>query len=126
MALATFPKLRRLLANLSLAFPVLASTGCGGAEGKATGSTCPSESTLTYANFGQAFVQTNCGACHGARGPESPKLDSVALIRANSASIDQNAAAGPDAVNTVMPEGGSVSEAERRKLGEWLACGAPD
>ena len=49
-----------------------------------------------------------------------PKLDSLALIRASSATIDQNAAAGPDAVNTVTPEAGSVSEAERRKLGEWL------
>ena len=39
--------------------------------------------------------------------------------------IDRYAAAGPDAVNEIMPENGDApSEAERRKLGEWLACGS--
>jgi len=104
----------------------LGVSACGGEEGKPTGSTCPTDSSLTYANFGQAFVQTNCLACHGSKGPESPKFDTAAQIRANAAEIDKNAAAGPDAINTVMPEGGSVSEADRRKLGEWLACGAPE
>jgi hypothetical protein len=40
--------------------------------------------------------------------------------------IDEQAAAGPDHVNTSMPPSGPrPSEAERRQLGEWLACGAP-
>ena len=100
---------------------------CGGSgPGDATGSTCPSDSTLTSANFGQAFFQTNCAACHGSGGPQSPKLDSAATIRANKDNVDRSAAAGPSAVNTYMPESGSVAEADRRKLGEWLACGAPD
>jgi mono/diheme cytochrome c family protein len=99
---------------------------CGSGPGDATGSTCPNDSKLTYANFGQAFFQANCLACHGPSGPQSPKLDSVAGIRQNKDSIDRSAAAGPSAVNTYMPESGSVAEAERRKLGEWLACGSPD
>ena len=98
---------------------------CGGDEGTPTGSTCPSDSALTYDNFGQGFFQTNCLVCHGANGPESPKFDTVEQIRANTSDIDKDAAAGPNAVNTKMPDGGSVAEADRRKLGEWLACGAP-
>jgi hypothetical protein len=100
--------------------------GCGSGPGDATGSTCPTGSTLTYANFGQAFMESHCLACHSATGPKSPKFDTIAEIRATSADIDRAAAAGPKAVNTYMPEGASVDEAERRKLGEWLACGAPE
>lgn len=99
--------------------------GCG-SKGEATGSTCPTGSTLTYANFGKQFFQTNCLACHASSGPESPKFDTVEQIRSHSSEIDSEAAAGPNAVNTNMPDGKSVDEAERRKLGEWLACGAPD
>ena len=103
----------------------LFAAGCGDAPGDATGSNCPSGSTLTYENFGQAFMQSNCLACHAKTGPESPKFDSVEQIRAAAGDIDKSAAAGPNAVNTFMPDGSSVAEAERRKLGEWLACGAP-
>jgi hypothetical protein len=40
--------------------------------------------------------------------------------------IDLRAAAGPDAVNEDMPRSYPVpSTLERRRLGEWLACGAP-
>ncbi|HET7539097.1 MAG TPA: c-type cytochrome [Polyangiaceae bacterium] len=112
------------LALVLLAAAALAA--CGSGPGDSTGSTCPTNSTLTYANFGQAFIQNNCLACHTANGPESPKLDTLAQVRANSGDIDRAAAAGPNAVNTFMPDGRSVDEAERRKLGEWLACGAPE
>jgi mono/diheme cytochrome c family protein len=118
----------KVRAWLSLALLVTAGTaisGCGDEAGEATGSTCPSDSTLSYETFGQDFFETNCLACHGSKGPESPKLDTLEKIRANSTAIDEQAAAGPSGVNTNMPEGGSVTEAERRKLGEWLACGAP-
>lgn len=104
----------------------LACWACGGDElGDPTGSTCPPGSTLTYETFGRAFFQTNCLSCHGAGRPESPKLDTLDQIKANKVNIDRAAAAGPDAVNTFMPEDGSVPESERRKLGEWLACDAP-
>lgn len=112
-----------LLSALLVAVGVAA---CGGGPGDATGSTCPTTQTLTYANFGQAFMQQHCLACHSATGPESPKFDTVAQIRAAAGDIDRSAAAGPNTVNTFMPDGSSVDEAERRKLGEWLACGAPE
>lgn len=101
------------------------SIACGENLGDATGSTCPEGSTLTYANFGQAFVQNNCSSCHGASGPESPALTTLEQVQSNIDDIDRAAAAGPNATNTFMPEGMSVATEERRKLGEWLACGAP-
>ena len=110
--------------GLSLVLVGLVSLGavaCGSGPGDATGSACPPDSTLTYENFGQAFMQSHCLACHGAGGPESPKFDTVEQIRANKSDIDKSAAAGPNGVNTFMPEGSSVAEAERLKLGEWLA-----
>ncbi|HVY27791.1 MAG TPA: c-type cytochrome [Polyangiaceae bacterium] len=113
---------RALLATLALAG--LAACG-GGGPGNATASTCPTTQTLTYDNFGKQFFQTRCLACHSASGPESPKFDTVEQIRGAASDIDRSAAAGPAAVNTYMPDGASVDEAERRKLGEWLACGAP-
>jgi len=111
---------------LSLLSTAAALVACGSGPGDSTGGTCPTDSTLTYANFGQAFMKEHCLACHAASGPESPKLDTLAQIQAASGDIDRSAAAGPNAVNTYMPEGSSVAEADRRKLGEWLACGAPE
>lgn len=100
--------------------------GCGDDLGDSTGSTCPTDSTLDYATFGEPFMKTYCLSCHADSGPESPKFSTLAQIQANRDEIDRAAAAGPNAVNTYMPEGSSVPEAERRKLGEWLACGAPE
>ena len=110
---------------LALMVGALGLAACGDDLGDPTGSTCPADSTLTYDNFGKEFVQSHCLACHSAAGPESPKLDTLDLIRGHASDVDRAAAAGPSAVNTFMPEGSSVDEAERRKLGEWLACGAP-
>lgn len=117
-----FNSLGALLATFTLAG--LAACG-GGGPGNATGSTCPTTQTLTYDNFGKQFFQTRCLACHSQTGPESPKFDTVEQIRASAGDIDRSAAAGPNAVNAYMPDGSTIDEAERRKLGEWLACGAP-
>lgn len=116
----------RLPLWLAIVAAATLAAGCGDGPGDSTGSTCPSDSTLTYASFGQAFFEDNCLSCHRAGGPESPTLSTLAQIRGNKDVIDRSAAAGPNAVNTYMPEGASVPEAERRKLGEWLACGAPE
>jgi hypothetical protein len=101
------------------------SLACGEGLGDATGSVCPDNPTLSYANFGEAFLQKNCLSCHGSGGPESPTLATLEQVKASIGDIDRAAAAGPNATNTFMPEGISVSTEERRKLGEWLACGAP-
>jgi mono/diheme cytochrome c family protein len=112
--------------SLILAFSVaglLAACGQSGQSGQATGSTCPADSALSYENFGQAFIQSNCLACHASR--EQPTLTSLSAVQAHIGEIDQAAAAGPNATNTTMPEGASVSTEDRTRLGEWLACGAP-
>jgi hypothetical protein len=103
----------------------LLQVGCGDDLGDPTGSTCPEDSALTYENFGAAFMETNCLSCHRAGGPESPTLSTLEQIRSNADEIDRAAASGPDTTNTYMPDGASVATAERKKLGEWLACGAP-
>lgn len=115
--------LKAAVAAVCVAFTTLL-TGCGEDEGTPTGSTCPSEgSALTYDTFGQDFIATNCLACHS--GQEQPTLTSQAAIQQNADLIDRMAASGPSATNTLMPENASVSTEERKKLGEWLACGAP-
>jgi len=113
-------------AVVSVALISLLPLACGSGPGDPTGSTCPTDSTLSYANFGQAFMADHCLSCHRAGGPETPTLSTLEQIRQNSDVIDRSAAAGPNAVNSYMPDGGSVAESERRKLGEWLACGAPE
>jgi hypothetical protein len=103
--------------------------------GVPTGSDCPTGSTLTYANFGQAFFASYCQRCHGSTvtglarmgAPEDHAFDTLQDIRFLSAHIDQLAAAGPESVNTAMPpDAPAPAEAERRQLGEWLACDAPE
>lgn len=113
--------------------------GCDGDDppdpmGIATESVCPTTQTLTYANFGMAFFGTYCQSCHASTvagaarkgAPSDHVFDQVQDIQLLSEHIDEYAAAGPAAVNVVMPpENPKPTEAERRQLGEWLACGAP-
>ena len=106
--------------KLSLVLGLLA-IGCSGGS---SGATCPTNSTLTYDNFGRQFFATYCDHCH-ANGTR-PALSTLAQIRADTTSIDSQAAAGASSVNTAMPQGNPTpTEAARRQLGEWLACGAP-
>src|SRR5262245_14574103 len=80
-------------------------------EGTPTGSVCPATQTLTYANFGQAFFATYCQTCHASTvtgaarkgAPSDHVFDGVDDIQLLAEHIDEHAAAGPDAVNTVMP-----------------------
>jgi uncharacterized membrane protein len=104
------------------------------AKGVPTESVCPTTQTLTYASFGQAFFAGYCQRCHASTvtglarmgAPTDHTFDTVEQIRSISDHIDEHAAAGPAAVNTEMPpDAPTPTEAERRQLGEWLACGAP-
>src|SRR4051794_9535771 len=93
---------RLVLACSSIGIAVIAAA-CGG--GEATGSTCPSGSTLTYDTFGENFFKTNCLGCHSSTGRrQSPLFETVEQIRANRADIDKEAAAGPNGVNDDMPD----------------------
>ncbi|MBL9107488.1 MAG: hypothetical protein JNL82_41765 [Myxococcales bacterium] len=111
--------------------------GCGeGNEGEEapSGATCPENSTLTWDNFGKSFMETYCVRCHsetlsGAErqgAPSDHNFNSHELIMSQIDHIDEQAAAGSESTNTLMPIGSPApAEEERRKLGEWLACGVP-
>ena len=78
---------------------------------------CSPDSTLTYANFGQQVIETQCMSCHDT---ESPALGTLAQIRSHAGQIMDQAV-----YTNAMPEDGAMTIEERRLLGEWLACGAP-
>lgn len=124
--------MRLLLVTLLGIVSVLAA--CRGDEGEPTRSVCPSDSTLTYANFGRSLFERYCYRCHTrdlvgtdrSGSPLGSDYDSLTAIRAQREELDHHAAAGPNAVNEHMPpDGVRPSLDERRRLGEWLACGAP-
>jgi uncharacterized membrane protein len=102
--------------------------------GPSSGSTCPSTQTLTYENFGMEFFASFCVRCHsetpedGSRhgAPRGLDWDEIETVRLHAETIDAMAAAGPSGVNTTMPPSEPFpTSAQRRDLGEWLACGAP-
>jgi uncharacterized membrane protein len=102
--------------------------------GPSTGSTCPSQQTLTYENFGRGFLENYCTRCHSSElsgsarhgAPSGYDWDDIESVRSHSAIIDKMAAAGPDAVNMTMPPNAPrPTLEEREQLGEWLECGAP-
>lgn len=104
--------IRAVLAALTAACAADTSTGIAASE-----VTCPSGSTLTYENFGQAFVTEHCLSCHAS---QRPTLTTQAAVQASAATIIDAAV-----TSSVMPAGSSLVIDERRLLGEWLACGAP-
>ena len=129
------------LGSCAVACMTLGVVACGqanettGASGQATGATCPPDSELTYETFTRDFMRDYCTRCHSASlasadrngAPSDHDFDTLAGLRATaSAHIAEQAAAGPDAENSAMPPTDPrPSAAERRKLGEWLACGMP-
>ena len=126
------PILRPLLALGLLLTPLACSDHED--EGPPSGAVCPDASTLTWDNFGKGFMDSYCVRCHSTtltgaarQGAHSDhNFDSAELVSDEIDHTDEQAAAGPDAVNTRMPIGAPTpTDAERRQLGEWLACGAP-
>ena len=100
-----------------------------------TGSTCPSTDPPTYTDFGATFFSSYCTDCHSVNAtgndrhgaPSDINLDTEADIIKHLSDIDDEAASGPNATNTDMPELDSdvtaaPSLAERQMLGQFLAC----
>lgn len=124
--------MRRFLAAL------LVTAACshdGSIFGPPTESVCANGSTLTYNNFGKAFMESYCTRCHASTlsgaerhgAPSFHDFDSVFGIRAVSDHIDETTASGPAATNEGMPPNGAMPTlAERQQLGEWIACGMPE
>lgn len=106
-----------------------------GEREQATGSACPDDSQISYETFAASFMQRYCTRCHAASlrssarqgAPSDHNFDTLDGLRMTEAAhLDEQAAAGPERVNTAMPPSGpKPSDEERRKLGEWLACGMP-
>ena len=120
-------------AALLFGLAVAAAAGCSSddADPTPTGSTCPPDSTLTYDNFGATFMGDYCTRCHASDrhgedrhgAPLYHDFDTFDGIIVVADHVDEYAAAGPDATNTLMPPDGTApSEEERLQLGEWLAC----
>jgi uncharacterized membrane protein len=107
-------------------FLVLA--GACGSDAK--GPECPpTKTSLTYTNFGQAFMTTYCASCHAGSvtgaarqgAPTGDVFDTLSQIHAKSDDIIHEVA-----VEKSMPYGAASkkpTDAERQQLGEWLACG---
>ena len=135
--------------------PVALGIGCGGDDddghgghshegdsghghepaGPDSGAKCPTGSTLTYGNFGKEFMSKYCLKCHSSKVKDTARLgapadhnfDTIEEIELYAEHIDQKAAAGPDSVNTSMPPANpKPTEDERKKLGEWIACGVKE
>jgi uncharacterized membrane protein len=89
---------------------------------------CPPDTTLTYDNFGAAFLDVNCNTCHSADpghrhgAPDTFRFDTLDEVHAHAARIFVRAAA----TNTTMPPGPDDPPFDaREQLAAWLACGAP-
>ena len=100
-------------------------------EGKPTDSTCQPGSTLTYESFGRSFMDSYCVRCHSASlsgdarngAPAGHDFDTFQGVFIVAEHIDEYAASGPAATNTLMPPSApKPSLSERQQLGELLAC----
>jgi hypothetical protein len=108
---------------------LLALTGCGKGETTIDERPCPQGGTsLTYDDFGRDFLSKYCQVCHGQGGtdrngaPSDYDFYDVEMVRAFKDRIFARAAGD----NTSMPPGpDDPPAADREKLAEWLACGAP-
>jgi uncharacterized membrane protein len=127
-----------VLSALAVLVAGLAAAACGGDDEPSTpmsdsssGSTCPPGSGLTYESFGQTFFANYCTRCHGSDKAQSERSgapagydwDVYVSIAEHANEIDAMAAGGPRQINRSMPPGDPrPSDAERKQLGQWLAC----
>ena len=117
--------------RLAVAALLAGLAACGGPEPRPTGSICPPDNTLTYDNFAAGFMAGYCTRCHASNlegparhgAPLFHDFDTRRGILNVGHHVDEYAAAGPDAVNEIMPnDAPRPTLAERRQLGTWLAC----
>jgi uncharacterized membrane protein len=91
---------------------------------------CPKGTSLTYGNFGEAFLLSYCTMCHSSALPQEQRAGAtegvnfdaagdVALWRASILARVVPGAAAP------MPPAANVPATESALLQEWLNCGAP-
>lgn len=103
--------------------------GCGlGAQPSDTFDACATrEVPLSYANFGEPFLERHCTGCHGTHlsgdrrfdAPPGVDLDSLESARLYK---DRIQARVLDPEFPQMPPGGGPTELELQRLQEWLDC----
>lgn len=101
---------------------------------------CPPDNTLTWRSFGGGFLLTWCTGCHSSTlpadarqgAPEDINFDTHAAFKPHDRLVYERAvleahalAADPNASASPMPPAGLPSEADRKRLAQWIACGAP-
>src|SRR5687768_4665418 len=125
---------------------IILLVACGGGSPEPTGTVCPTPDpqTLRWDNFGQAFMQDYCTACHSSELTRSQRngaplyhdFDTLLGVKQTPEHIDEQAGYGPNAKNEFMPPercpstpGGPLDRDcpqptadERTKLAEWMAC----
>ena len=90
---------------------------------------CPPQGTpLTYENFGATFLNSYCQSCHGGSAQDRKGAPGDFLFDTRDQVVRQRerifvrSAAGND---TMPPGPVDPPLADREKLADWLACGAP-
>jgi hypothetical protein len=90
---------------------------------------CPTDSVLTFEDFGGPFLYSWCTGCHSSDMPEGMRQSAPLDVDFDTL---EDARAWADRIwaragdhNVTMPPIGGPDEEERGMLGEWLACGAP-
>lgn len=119
---------------MRLVFLAILLTACT-SDGEPTGAQCPPAMAdqPTYDAFARSFMTTYCTGCHSVMvtnrydAPLDLNFDTEANLKSHADEIELEAAAGPKATNTSMPDlGGPVHEqpsaTERWTLGQYLAC----
>ena len=98
-----------------------------------SGATCPPTNPPDYDTFAKPFMEMYCLDCHSVNStnrhdaPGDQNFDTEADLKKHAEAIDAQAASGPDATNTAMPEKSAnvmtlPSKQERELLGQYLAC----
>lgn len=120
---------RKVPHRAALLFASVALSACGAFYTSIDEASCPPSGTkLSYENFGAPFLATYCQSCHGsnavdrAGAPGDYIFDTHEQAKRHRARIFARSAADNDS----MPPGpDDPPRADRDKLAEWLACGAP-
>lgn len=103
---------------------ILLLLACGAAADSAAPGACDRQPSLTYANWGQGYLERYCNGCHSAHiatdqrngAPTGVDFDDYEGVLRYSDRILARSLDG------TMPPGGGPTEAELTMLQEWSAC----
>ena len=106
-----------------------AEPGRDAGPGLIEGRPCPPDNTTNYANTGAPILISWCITCHSSHVPANQRQGAPAGVDFDTAEGIREylpriyARAGDD--NVTMPPIDSLTADERRRLGDWITCGAP-